>query len=557
MKITGAQAVVECLKNENVEVIFGIPGGATIPLYDVLYESDVRHVLCRHEQGAAHAADGYARASGKVGVCCATSGPGATNLVTGIANAYMDSVPLVAMTGQVPTTSIGRDAFQEADTFGITMPIVKHSYLVQSSADIPQTLHDAFYIARTGRPGPVLVDFPRDVFLGELEMEGYPQTCAHEGYKPTTRGNVRAIRRAAEAINQAKRPLMYVGGGAMSANAHPEVVALAEKLNCPVFTTLMGKGCFPETHPLSLGMAGMHGTAYANYAIHECDLLLAIGARFDDRVTGRLDSFAPHAKVVHIDVDPAEIGKNVPATYPIVGDCKLVLQELIEHVNPREPDEWNKQCEEWKEKYPLKYEMREDGVVPQYVIEELYKLTRGEAIIVTDVGQNQMWAAQFYKTDKPRHFISSGGLGTMGYSLPASVGAQVARPGELVCCVTGDGGFQMTIQELTTAVVQKLPIKIILLNNQYLGMVRQWQTLFYDNRLSAVDLEGNPDFVKLADAYGAVGMRVMSNDEVRGALEKALEIDDRPCVIEFCVVRTANVMPMIPAGGTVKDIRFE
>ena len=553
MRMTGARALIESLKQEGVEVIFGYPGGSVLPIYDVLYDAEgIRHVLVRHEQGAAHAADGYARASGKVGVCLATSGPGATNLVTGIATAYMDSVPIVAITGQVPTFAIGKDAFQEADITGITMPITKHNYLVTEPDTVARVIKEAFHVARSGRPGPVLVDFPRDIQTAELDFE-YPEKVELRGYRPVRTGHPKMVERAAEVINSAQRPLIYGGGGVNAADAQAELVALAERAEIPVTMTLMGKGGFPEDHPLYLGMPGMHGTAYANYALHEADVIIAVGTRFDDRVTGKLDQFARGAQFIHIDIDPAEIGKNVVPAFPIVGDVKIVLAALGRKVERREHPEWRAQVEEWKRQYPLRW--KGDGVKPQFVIQEIYRATQGRAIITTEVGQNQMWAAQWYPCRETRQFISSGGLGTMGYGLPAAIGAQFARPDRVVWDIAGDGSIQMNIQEMATAVSNCLPVKIAVLNNGYLGMVRQWQTLFYRNRLSFTDLSGGtPDFVKLAEAYGAVGIRVTEESQVRGAVEQAMAVTDRPCLVDFWVARDENVMPMVPAGGTVDDM---
>jgi len=553
MKMTGAHALIESLRHEGVEVIFGYPGGQVLPIYDALYDvKDIRHILVRHEQGAAHAADGYARASGKVGVCLATSGPGATNLVTGIATAYMDSVPMVAITGQVPTFAIGKDAFQEADITGITMPITKHNYLLTKAADVPHVLKEAFHIARTGRPGPVLVDFPRDVQTGSLDFE-YPEKVDLPGYRPTRTGHVKMIERAAELINSAERPMIYGGGGVNSADAGKELLKLAEKVDMPVTMTLLGKGGFPEDHDLYLGMPGMHGTAYANYALHEADVILAVGTRFDDRVTGKLDMFARGAKFIHVDIDPAEIGKNVAPVVPIVGDVKIVLAALEKKVSATKHPKWRATVDEWKAQYPLRW--KGDGLKPQYVIQEIHRATNGDAIIVTEVGQNQMWAAQWYPCKRTRQFISSGGLGTMGYGFPAAIGAQIAHPEQSVWDIAGDGSIQMNIQEMATAVNYEIPVKIAVLNNGYLGMVRQWQTLFWHDRLSHTDISfGSPDFVKLAEAYGAVGLRVTKEDDVRAAIEEAMAVKDRPCLIDFRVARDENVMPMVPAGGTVDDM---
>ena len=553
MKMNGAHALIESLRHEGVEVIFGYPGGQVLPIYDALYDvTDIRHILVRHEQGAAHAADGYARASGKVGVCLATSGPGATNLVTGIATAYMDSIPMVAITGQVPTFAIGKDSFQEADITGITMPITKHNYLLTKAADVPRVLKEAFHIARTGRPGPVLVDFPRDVQTGELDFE-YPEKVDLPGYRPTRTGHARMVERGAELINSAQRPLIYGGGGVNSADAQKELLKLAEKADIPATMTLLGKGGFPEDHDLYLGMPGMHGTAYANYALHEADVILAVGTRFDDRVTGKLDMFARGAKFIHVDIDPAEIGKNVAPIVPIVGDVKIVLSALEKKVNAAKHPQWRATVEGWKTQYPLRW--KGDGLKPQYVIQEIHRATKGDAIIATEVGQNQMWAAQWYPCKRTRQFISSGGLGTMGYGFPAAIGAQIAHPEAVVWDIAGDGSIQMNIQEMATAVTYGIPVKIAVLNNGYLGMVRQWQTLFFHNRLSHTDIDtGTPDFVKLAEAYGGVELRATNESEAQEAIEKAMAVTDRPCMVDFRVSRDENVMPMVPAGGTVDDM---
>ena len=565
----GCDIIVDALRKEKVEVLFGYPGGSVMDIFDSLYESPIRFILTRHEQAAAHAADGYARASGKVGVCIATSGPGATNLVTGIATAAMDSVPLVALTGQIPTPMIGNDAFQEADIVGITRPITKHNYLVDRIEDLPRILKEAFVIASTGRPGPVLVDLPKDIQRAETAVP-YPATIELRGYKPTYEGHPQQIKRAAAEISKAKRPIMYVGGGAITSGADKEVTALAVKAGIPVTTTLMGLGAFPETHELSLGMLGMHGTVYANYAIAEADLIVAIGARFDDRVTGKLSTFATHARIIHIDIDPASVHKNVKVDVPIVGDVKQVLRELVKIVKRCDDAEWLARIEEWKKKHPLSYR-RKDGLKPQFVIEKLRELTGGDAIIATDVGQHQMWAGQYCKIVKPRTFISSGGLGTMGYGFPAGLGAQAAFPKRLVAVISGDGSFQMNIQELATAVENDLPVKVLILNNHYLGMVRQWQQLFYKKRYSATCLARNamcpkvcdgtagkcppyvPDFVKVAEAYGAVGMRVGSEKEVAPSLREAFKIR-KPVVIDFQVAHEENVFPMVPAGASVKEM---
>jgi len=546
---------LECLKKEGVEIIFGYPGGVVLPLYDALYsDKGIKHILVRHEQGAAHAADGYARATGKVGVCLATSGPGATNLTTGIANAHMDSIPMVAITGQVATPLLGKDSFQEADVTGITLPIAKHSYLIKKTEDLPRMVKEAFYIARSGRPGPVVIDIPKDVFVNKIKFS-YPDKVEIASYKPNLQGHPKQIALAAKAITAAKRPVMYVGGGAIAANAAGEVKQLAEKCNIPVTTTLMGLGAFPGTHELSLGMLGMHGTAYANYAVTDCDLLIAVGARFDDRVTGHIEKFAPNAKIIHMDVDPAEIGKNVRVDIPIVGDVKNVLRAIIDKVAAKEKHaEWVAQIEEWKKKYPLAYKM-EGELKPQYVIEEFYKLTLDkEVIIVTEVGQNQMWSAQFFKFDKPRTFVSSGGLGTMGFGLPAANGAQFGRPEAIVVDFAGDGSIQMNIQELTTAVNNRLPIKIFVLDNSFLGMVRQWQELIYERHYSHTNLCNNPDLVRVAEAYGVAARRVDKAENVREALEWSLTITDRPVLIDFMVAKEENVFPFVPPGQPINEM---
>jgi acetolactate synthase-1/2/3 large subunit len=554
MELTGAQAILECLKKEGVKIIFGYPGGSVLPLYDALYyEKELKHILVRHEQGAAHAADGFARATGDVGVCVATSGPGATNLVTGIATAYMDSIPIVAITGQVGTAFIGRDSFQEADITGITIPITKHNYLIKDTKDIPRIFKEAFYIARSGRPGPVLIDIPKDLQMNKLNFK-YPDKIDIPSYKPKHEGHPKQIAAAAKAIMASKRPLIYSGGGVIASGAAKELTDLAIKCNIPVTTTLLGKGGFPETNKLSLGMPGMHGTVYANYSIQECDLLIAIGARFDDRVTGHIAKFAPKARHIHIDIDPAEIGKNVKVDIPIVGDVKTVLKALIEKVAAKDDHTaWLAQVEEWKNKYPLSYK-KTNEIKPEYVVEQIYEATKGEAIITTEVGQNQMWASQYYKFTKPRTMISSGGLGTMGYGMPAAIGAQFGCPDKIVFDIAGDGSIQMNIQELTTAVNNKLPIKIAVLDNSYLGMVRQWQEIIHGKRYSQTDLEGNPDLVKIAEAYGAKGIRVEKIEDVRPAIEESLKIKDRPTLIDFKVAREENVFPFVPAGQALNEM---
>ena len=549
--MTGAEAVLESLKREGVDVVFGLPGGVLLPLYDAIYHSEIRHILVRHEQGAAHMADGYARATGKVGVCIATSGPGATNLVTGIANAYMDSVPMVAITGQVNTFMIGKDAFQEADITGITLPITKHNYLLRSAKDISRVFREAFYIARSGRPGPVLIDLPRDVTVEEVEFT-WPEVNL-PGYHPSTKVHEMQIKKAAKALMEAERPVIYVGGGVRYALAHRELFELATKINAPVTTTLMGIGCFPEDHPLSLGMLGMHGTKYANYAVQESDLLMAVGARFDDRVTGKIATFASHAKIIHIDVDPAEVGKNVRVDIPVVGDAKNALVALIKEVQPKPKSAWNERVEAWKKDYPLKYVPDMNVIKPQFVIEKLCELAP-DAVITTEVGQNQMWAAQFFVHMDPQRFISSGGLGTMGYGFPAAIGAKVARPECEVIDIAGDGSFLMNSQELATAVVNDIPVKVAILNNGCLGMVRQWQELFFEKRYSATILgRTSPDFVKLAEAYGAVGLRATRPSEVEPVIRTALATD-RPTIMDFIVNPAEKVSPMVPAGATISEI---
>ena len=551
-KIPGAKAVIESLYKENVDVIFGYPGGQVLPLYDELYDADIRHILVRHEQAAAHAADGYARATGKAGVCLATSGPGATNLVTGIATAYMDSIPVVAITGQVPRSLIGNDAFQEANITGITLPITKHNYLIQDTKDIPRVFKEAFYIAQTGRPGPVLIDLPKDTQTELIEFE-YPQEVKLRGYKPTYAGNEQQIKKAASLILKSEKPIFYVGGGIIFSNATEELRALAEGIMAPVTTTLMGMGAFPTSHPLSVGMLGMHGTRYANYAIQESDLIIAVGVRFDDRVTGKISAFAPNAKIIHIDIDPAEIGKNVRVDIPIVGDAKNILKALLKYVKQEQvrTDSWIKKIDGWKKEYPLSYK-KDNFLRPQFVVEQISEICP-DAIIVTEVGQNQMWAAQFYNYKNPRTFISSGGLGTMGYGFPAAMGAKVGKPESTVIDIAGDGSFQMNSQELATVVQNDIPVIVAILNNGFLGMVRQWQELFFNRRYSATSLEGSVDFVKLAEAYGALGLRAKKKGEVKDVIKEAVK-SERPTIIDFVVEHEENVSPMVPAGAAINEI---
>ncbi|WKZ15750.1 MAG: biosynthetic-type acetolactate synthase large subunit [Candidatus Jettenia caeni] len=546
---TGSQILVDALIREGVEYVFGIPGGAVLPLFDVLFESPIKFILTRHEQGAGHAADGYARATGKVGVCLATSGPGATNLATAIATAYMDSIPVVAITGQVKTFLIGNDAFQEADIIGITRPITKHSYLVKDIKDLARIVKEAFYIANTGRRGPVLIDLPVDITMEKCE-EIIPAEVNLPGYKPKYEGNIRQIKIAAEVINNSKRPVVYTGGGIIASDCSKELLEFSEKGNLPVTTTLMGLGGFPEDHHLSLGMLGMHGTAYANFAVTESDVLIAIGARFDDRITGKIDEFAPDAKIIHIDIDPSSISKSIEVDIPVVGDAKNILKELKKYIHFVERREWFDKIRHWKEKSPLSYNNNGNVIKPQYVIEQICDVARGNAIITTEVGQNQMWAAQFFTFTKPRTFLSSGGLGTMGYGFPAAIGAQLGCPDKIVVDIAGDGSIQMNIQELSTVVRLNIPVKIAILNNGYLGMVRQWQELFYNKRYSGVNLDGNPDFVKLAEAYGAKGFLVEKKEDVRPTIEKAFSLHG-PVIMDFRVDPSENVFPMVPAGQAI------
>ena len=556
MKKTGAQIFIESLIKEGVDTIFGFPGGAVLPVYDALYGvTALRHILVRHEQGAVHMADGYARATGKPGVVIVTSGPGATNTVTGIATAYMDSIPVVVFTGQVPTALIGNDAFQEADIVGITRPCTKHNYLVKDIKDLTRIIKEAFHIATTGRPGPVLVDLPKDV-LSALHEFKYPEGVELRSYKPTYEGHPGQIKRAIELIFKSKRPLIYTGGGIILSNASEELTHFAGKLNIPVTNTLMRLGGFPGTHPLFLGMLGMHGTYCANMAVTNTDCLIAIGARFDDRVTGKIDEFAPYAKIIHVDIDPTSISKNVKVDIPIVGDVKLVLKDMLKHIDETKGlkaykesiNEWHGQIKNWAETHRLSYKYDDKKIKPQHVIERIFELTKGKAIITTEVGQNQMWAAQFYKFDKPRTFLTSGGLGTMGFGFPAAIGAQVAFPDKIVIDIAGDGSIQMNIQEMATAVQYKLPVKVAILNNKFLGMVRQWQEFFYEKRYSHTCISVAPDFVRLAEAYGAVGLRATKPEEVDPVIKEALTVKSKPVLMDFVVDPEEDVYPMVPAG---------
>ena len=554
--MNGAQIVVEALKRQGVEYIFGYPGGACMPIFDALVDApEQKIILVRHEQGATHMADGYAKATGKTGVVLVTSGPGATNTVTGILTAQMDSVPLVILTGQTITPNLGKDAFQEADVFGVTMPIVKHSYLVRDVKDLSRVVNEAFHLASTGRPGPVLVDLPKDVVSNEWD-EDFTAGLDLPGYQVQTKGSSDGIEYAAELLSKSKQPLLYVGAGAVISGAGRQVQKLAEKLQAPVTTTLLGKGAISEMHPLSVGMLGMHGTAYANKAVINCDLIMAIGARWDDRITGKVSEFCPDATKIHIDIDPAEFGKIIQPDVSVNGDAAEVLAELIPLMDKLDTSAWLKKIENWKIKYPLKFPKR-GGLRAQHVLVELDRLTESNAIISTDVGQHQMWAAQFCKSIRERQWLSSGGAGTMGYGFPAAIGAQLGKPDDLVVAVVGDGGFQMTMSELATAAIHKLPIKIIIINNSYLGMVRQWQQLFFDNRESGVDMEGNPDFVKIGEAFGIKGFHLRRAGDVVKVLKKALDYNDGPCIVEAQVVKADNVFPMIPAGAAVADMLID
>ncbi|MFW6217063.1 MAG: biosynthetic-type acetolactate synthase large subunit [Desulfohalobiaceae bacterium] len=560
MRLKGAQILLESLRQEGVETIFGFPGGAVIDIYHELPNYHLQHILVRHEQGAVHAADGFARASGKTGVALVTSGPGATNTVTGIATAYMDSVPLVVFTGQVPTKLIGNDDFQEVDIVGITRPCTKHNYLVKDIRDLAKTIKEAFYIARAGRPGPVLVDLPKDIMAATAEFH-YPKQVKLRSYNPHYQPNIKQVRKAVQLIKDAKQPVIFAGGGVIISNAHQELTWLASNLQIPVTNSMMGLGGFPGNDPLYLGMLGMHGTYVANMAVNNADLLISVGVRFDDRVTGKLETFAPQAKRVHIDIDPTSIRKNVSVDVPIVADCKLALQALQQELKQQmqghdfasEYAQWRQKLQQWNQEHPLSYTQSGSGIKPQFVVEKLYELTHGEAIIATEVGQNQMWAAQHYKYHKPRTWISSGGLGTMGYGFPAAIGAQMAYPDKLVIDVAGDGSIQMNIQELATAVCNNLPVKVVILNNSYLGMVRQWQELFYERNYCSTCLEYSPDFVQLAQAYGAEGYRIEQAQDVEPILRKALA-SPKTTIVEILVEKEENVYPMVPAGAALNEM---
>ncbi len=563
MKLTGAQAFIKCLEEQGVEVIFGYPGGAIIDIYDELMKTDtVKHVLTRHEQAAVHAADAYGRVRGEVGVALVTSGPGATNAVTGLASAHLDSIPMVVFTGQVPTMLIGNDAFQEVDIVGISRPVTKHNYLVKDAKDLVPTIREAFHLAKTGRPGPVLIDLPKDIVNAKVNFTE-PKPIKMRTYKPTYEPHPGQIEKVCKAIMKAKKPVIYAGGGVIHSNSNEELTELAKKADIPVTMTLMGLGGFPGTDPLSMGMLGMHGTYFANMAVANCDLLIAVGARFDDRVTGRVDAFAPKAKIVHIDIDPSSISKNVQVDVPIVSDCKHALsamnswldrnKEFKQKDAQEKHSAWHEQIKEWKNKHPLGYVEETDIIKPQFVVQKLHELTGGDAIITTEVGQNQMWAAQFYHFNNPRHFMTSGGLGVMGYGFPAAIGAQMAAPGKTVIDIAGDGSIQMNIQELATCKQEGVPVKVAILNNSYLGMVRQWQELFYDKKYSQTVMEMQPDFVKVAEAYGAVGLRATKPSEVEPVIKEALKTKNT-VFMDFVIAREEGVYPMVPAGKATTEM---
>lgn len=560
MKMTGAEILVESLRKQGTDLIFGYPGGVLLGVYDTLFDSDIKHILPRHEQGGIHAADGYARATGKVGVCFGTSGPGATNLVTGICNAQMDSVPLVVFTGQVATTLIGGDAFQEADIIGITRPIVKHSYLLSSADEITTVIREAYHIASTGRPGPVVIDLPKDIMSEKAEFK-WPSKIDLPGYNPTVKGHTGQIKKMLRLLEGAKKPVIYMGGGVILSEAHEEMTKFSEMTGVPVISSFLGQGGIPGTHDNYIGWLGMHGNYASNMAMAEPDFILAVGTRFSDRSTGRLDGFAPNAKIAHIDVDPSSISKNVRIDIPIVGDCKVVLNQILgemdkynwdKNINARK--DWMAKIKAWDDKHPFDYDRTTDIIKPQFVVESIYKVTKGDAIICTEVGQNQMWAGQFYKYDKPRQFVSSGGLGTMGYGFPAAIGAKLGCPDKEVFDIAGDGSFMMNIQEICTAVQYNVAVKVAILNNKYLGMIRQWQNMFFNNRYSECCLDCQPDFVKLAESFNAVGMRIEKKEDVEDAIRESLKIKDKPVIMDFAVDRDENVFPMIPAGAAINEM---
>jgi len=552
---TGGEKLIQCLEREGVEYIFGLSGGAAMPMFDALVDSEIQLILTRHEQGATHMADGYARSSGRPGVVLVTSGPGATNTVTGLLTALMDSSPVVVITGQTITQMLGKDAFQEADVTGITYPVVKHSYLVKSAADIPRIVREAFYLAQSGRPGPVLIDVPKDIGQGPCDAP-FTDELDLPGYLVPTRADPEAIEEAARLLSESRRPLLYVGHGAVISDAGKAITTLAEKLRAPVVNTLLGKGAVDERHPLHLGMLGMHGTAYANKAVADCDLIMGIGARWDDRITGKLDEFCTDAVKIHVDIDPSEFDKIVKPDVSLLGDARLVIEDLVPRVEMAQTEAWLAQCERWRKQFPLKYP-KKGGLRAQHVLDRLDEISQGDAIVTTDVGQHQMWAAQFCLVRSNRHWISSGGAGTMGFGWPSAIGAQLANPGKKVWAVVGDGGFQMTLCELATAQIHDIKAKCLIINNNYLGMIRQWQELFYENRLSGADLEGNPDFVKLAEAYGVKGFRIRRSADVDRVLRQAHDYDEGPCVVVAEVVKEDNVFPMIPAGAAVRDMIIE